>query len=375
MNIIEELKNLNVGEVLENVDIRKYTTYRVGGKATALVYPDDEYNLIELIKFLKNKNIKYKIIGRGSNLIFVGELYDGVLIKLDKFDKLEIRENEIIVGSGYQLIKLATRLSRMGYTGIEFATGIPGSVGGAVYMNAGAYKSDMGYIVKCVKVLTPKLKIKELTNYDLNFHYRSSFIQEHTGYICLEVTLILKKGNPDEIMQLIEDRKKRLELWNKINEYGNGYISFKRLNYQLNKYLKLPRIVKNKMPIKLAFDAVSKKYSKYGIKKEDCLIEWMEFRIFLVYLRQFFEYWIMFEKEDDSGDHNITLDEFKKAFPQMKNWGIEISGIGAEKEFQYIDKNNSGIISFEEFCSYAINKSLNLEEDDGFDDEELKNLK
>jgi len=209
MNIIEELKNLNVGEVLENVDIRKYTTYRVGGKATALVYPDDEYNLIELIKFLKNKNIKYKIIGRGSNLIFVGELYDGVLIKLDKFDKLEIRENEIIVGSGYQLIKLATRLSRMGYTGIEFATGIPGSVGGAVYMNAGAYKSDMGYIVKCVKVLTPKLKIKELTNYDLNFHYRSSFIQEHTGYICLEVTLILKKGNPDEIMQLIEDRKKR----------------------------------------------------------------------------------------------------------------------------------------------------------------------
>lgn len=209
MNIVEELKNLNIGEVLENVDLKKYTTYHVGGKALALVYPDDEYGLIELIKFLKFNNIKYKIIGRGSNLIFGSELYNGVLIKLDKFNKLEIKENEIVVGSGYQLIKLSTRLSRIGYTGIEFATGIPGSVGGAIYMNAGAYKSDMGYIVKCIKVLTPNLKIKELTNYDLNFHYRSSFLQEHPGYICLEATLILKKGNPDEIMQLIEDRKKR----------------------------------------------------------------------------------------------------------------------------------------------------------------------
>ncbi len=209
MNIVEELKKLNIGEVLENVSLKKYTTYHIGGHAIALVYPNDVYGLIELIKFLRNNNIKYKVIGRGSNLIFSSELYDGVLIKLDKFDKLEIKENEIVVGSGYQLIKLATKLSRIGYTGIEFATGIPGSVGGAVFMNAGAYKSDMGYIVKCVKVLTPDLKIAELTNYDLNFHYRSSFLQSNPGYICLEATIILKKGNPEEIMQLIEDRKKR----------------------------------------------------------------------------------------------------------------------------------------------------------------------
>lgn len=209
MNIVEEIKKLNIGEVLENVDLRKYTTYHIGGKALAMVFPEDEYGLIELIRFLRENNVKYKIIGRGSNLIFSSNLYNGILIKLDKFNKLEIKENEITVGSGYQLIKLATRLSRMGYTGIEFATGIPGSVGGAIFMNAGAYKSDMGYIVKCVKVLTPDLKIKELTNYDLNFHYRSSFLQKNPDNICLEATLILKKGNPDEIIQLIEDRKKR----------------------------------------------------------------------------------------------------------------------------------------------------------------------
>lgn len=209
MNIIEELKKIEGCTVLENIDIKSYTTYHVGGTARALVYPEDVESLINLIKFLKTNNIKYKVIGRGSNLIFGSGLYDGVLIKLDKFDKLEIEGNEITVGAGFQLIKLATRLSRIGYTGIEFATGIPGSVGGAVFMNAGAYKSDMGYIIKSVKVLTPDLKIKELTNYDMHFHYRTSFIQKHPGYICIEATIILQKGNSEEIMQLISDRKKR----------------------------------------------------------------------------------------------------------------------------------------------------------------------
>lgn len=209
MNIIDEIKKFNFGEVLEDVDIRKYTTYNVGGHALAMIFPKDIYSLIELMKFINHYHIKYKVIGRGSNLIFSSELYDGILIKLDHFDELEINGNEITVGAGFQLIKLATRLSRIGYTGIEFATGIPGSVGGAIFMNAGAYKSDMGYIVKSVKVLTPELKVVELTNYDLDFHYRTSFLQKNPGYICLQATLILKKGDPDEIMQLIDDRKKR----------------------------------------------------------------------------------------------------------------------------------------------------------------------
>ena len=177
------------------------------------------------------------------------------------------------------------------------------------------------------------------------------------------------------VKKTVEDRKKRLDLWNQINEYGNGYCSFKRLNFQLDKYLKLPNIVKNKGPVKLAFNAASDKYERYGIKKEDNLIEWMEFRIFLVYLRQYFEYWVMFEKLDNTGDHQISLKEFKKAIPQMKNWGVEISEANAEKEFKSIDNNGSGTISFEAFCNFAISKSLNLEEDDGFDDEELKHLK
>ena len=185
MEIIDKIKELDIGEVKENVDLTKYTTYKAGGTALGMVYPEDVYGLIDLIKLLREENIKYKVLGRGSNLIFNSGLYNGILIKLD------------------------TRLSRIGYEGLEFATGIPGSVGGAVFMNAGAYKSDMGYVVKSVKVLTPDLRVEELTNYDMAFHYRSSFLQKNPDFICLEATLILKQGDPDAIMQLVEDRKKR----------------------------------------------------------------------------------------------------------------------------------------------------------------------
>ena len=172
-----------------------------------------------------------------------------------------------------------------------------------------------------------------------------------------------------------EERKRRLELWKKLNEYGNGYMSLKRLNVQLTNYLDLPEILRNKGPIKLAFDAASDKYARNGIKKEDNLLEWMEFRIFLVYLRQYFEYWEMFQRIDSSGDLKITLDEFRKAIPKMKEWGVEIKENEAEKEFNNIKVDNEDTISFEEFCNFAIQKSLDLEDDDNFDDEELKNLK
>ena len=208
MNILNEIKDLNIGEVEENVNLANYTTYKIDGIAFGVCFPSSIENLVVLLKYLEDKNIKHKIIGRGSNLIFK-DGYDGILIRLDKIDHLEINGTEIKVGAGYSLMKLALKLSRLGYTGLEFASGIPGSVGGAVYMNAGAYKSDMGYIVKSVKVLTPRYEVIELSNAYMNFHYRESFLQHHKDYVCLEATLVLKKANADEILQLIEDRRQR----------------------------------------------------------------------------------------------------------------------------------------------------------------------
>ncbi len=209
MNIIRDIKELKIGKVLENPYLKDYTTYKVGGIAICMVYPDDENGLITLLKYLKENNIKHKILGNGSNVIFNNSGYDGVIIKLDNFNDLKIINNKIIVGAGYLLSKLSLRVSRLGLTGMEFAAGIPGSIGGAIYMNAGAYKSDMGYIVESVKVLTPDYKIKTLYNKDLDFHYRSSFLQKNNDYICLEATITLKKGNTEEIMELINERKKR----------------------------------------------------------------------------------------------------------------------------------------------------------------------
>ena len=207
MNIIKDLKNLKCGKV-ESIILKDYTTYKVGGKTT-LVIPKNIEDLKKLLTYVKENNIKYKILGNGSNVIFNTSGYDGVVIKLSEFDNLDINGTNIIVGAGYNLMKLAIKTCKLGLVGLDFATGIPGTVGGAVYMNAGAYKSDMGYVVKSIKVLTPELEIKTMENKDLDFHYRTSFLQKNPGYICLEATIKLKKGNKDLIMEIVEDRKKR----------------------------------------------------------------------------------------------------------------------------------------------------------------------
>ena len=207
---LTRIKELNVGKVEENVSLDKYTTYRVGGVCNAIVYPKNAECLITLMRFLKSENIPHKILGKGSNLLFSSKPYDGILIKLDEFDDVEFfGKNKIQVGAGFSLVKLSLMAAKKGLTGLEFASGIPGSVGGAVYMNAGAYKSDMGYIVERVKVLTPDLKIIYLENKEMDFHYRSSFLQRHPDYICLEATLKLQKGKREAIEEVIRERKQR----------------------------------------------------------------------------------------------------------------------------------------------------------------------
>lgn len=208
--IIERIKSSGIGKVEENVSLKKYTTYRVGGIARCVVYPKNITKLANLINILKGEKIKFKVLGKGSNLLFSNKVYEGVLIRLDEFDELEFfGKNKIRVGAGYSLIKLSLMAAKRGLTGLEFASGIPGSVGGAVFMNAGAYKSDMGYIVESIKVLTPELKVIRLENKELNFHYRTSFLQTHPGYICLEAVIKLQKGKKEAIEEVISERKKR----------------------------------------------------------------------------------------------------------------------------------------------------------------------
>ncbi|MDD4831960.1 MAG: UDP-N-acetylmuramate dehydrogenase [Bacilli bacterium] len=208
MDIISMIKKTKIGKILENVPMSEHTTYKVGGKAT-IVFPKNIEKLIQLIKLLEENKINFKILGNGSNVIFKDSDYEGIIINLKEFKEINIEGFTVRAGAGVNLMELAYKTSRLGLTGLEFATGIPGTLGGAIYMNAGAYKSDMGYIVSEIRVLTPDLKIMTLYNKDLNFHYRTSFLKENLGYICLEAKLILKYGNKVEIKKVIEDRKQK----------------------------------------------------------------------------------------------------------------------------------------------------------------------
>ena len=201
---IETIKDLNIGRVEEFASLKKYTSYHVGGTARAIVFPKNTEGLVTLMRYLRENNILYKVLGKGSNVLFSEKNYNGVIIKLDDFDEITFfGRNKVRAGAGASLIKLSTMAAKRGLTGLEFASGIPGSVGGSVFMNAGAYGSDMGYIVERVKVLTPDLKIIHLENREMDFHYRSSILQKHRDYICLEVVISLQKGNREAIEEVI----------------------------------------------------------------------------------------------------------------------------------------------------------------------------
>ena len=207
-DVIKEIIALHLGKVLINEKISNYTTYRVGGKARAICFPKGEEELVELVKLLKERQVKYFVLGNGSNVLFSDEIYEGIIIKLDNFNKINIQGNIIEVGAGYPLIKLSNDAMRNSLVGLEFASGIPGTVGGAVFMNAGAYGEEMSKIVLSVRILTGDLKIIELTNEEMQFSYRTSFLQNHLDYVCLSAKLKLDYGNREEIEKIMTERRK-----------------------------------------------------------------------------------------------------------------------------------------------------------------------
>lgn len=205
----KKLKKLNCGKVLTEVSLKKYTSYHLPTIAKYMIFPSNIEELQIILKYIKENNKQYKILGGGSNLIFKNPIYEGILINLSKFDYFHLEKEKLIVGAGYSMMKAALKVCREGLSGLEFATGLPGTVGGAIYNNSGCYNSDMGYVVSSVKVLTPNLKITRLFNEELEYHYRTSFFKTHPGYVILEAEIHLKKGDKELIQELIEDRKSR----------------------------------------------------------------------------------------------------------------------------------------------------------------------
>ena len=195
-------------EYYKDISLKKYNTYRLDVKCGYLIYPSNTKELIDLLKYLKESNINYFILGGGSNIILAKPYFD-VVIKLDKLNNIEIKDNIVTAEAGVSLIYLANLCMNNNLNGLAFAGGIPGMVGASTAMNAGAYKEDMASIVKEVKVVTPELEVVTLTNKDLNYSYRNSLLKEHKEYICTEVTLEMNYLDKDKIKETMTSRKQR----------------------------------------------------------------------------------------------------------------------------------------------------------------------
>ncbi|MDO5381905.1 MAG: UDP-N-acetylmuramate dehydrogenase [Eubacteriales bacterium] len=219
-----------VGESGVKIDepMNIHTTFKIGGVADYFVTPSSVDELQSVITFLKKSDIVYFIIGNGSNLLVSDDGFRGVIIQLnDTFDGCEfIDDTTVEVMAGMLMSRLGNRLAKKGIGGFEFATGIPGTIGGAVRMNAGAYGGEMKDIVVSAKVLDSDCNLMEISADKLEFGYRTSSIVKN-NYTVVSVVLKLEKDEPDKIKARIKElsvkRREKQPL-----EYPSAGSTFKR---------------------------------------------------------------------------------------------------------------------------------------------------
>ena len=221
LNILEE-ESIKVDEPM-----KKHITFRVGGPADFLVKPKTEEELRKVISFAKKNNIPFIVIGNGSNLLVKDGGIRGIVIELsDNFNNYEIEGNIIKAQSGTLLAIIGRNAMKNSLTGFEFAAGIPGTLGGALAMNAGAYGGEMKQVVKSVRLMDCDGNIFELSNEEMKFEYRRSLLTEK-DYIVLSTVIELQQGNMDEIKATMADYANRRSTKQPLNLPSAGS-TFKR---------------------------------------------------------------------------------------------------------------------------------------------------
>ena len=201
MEILKQIKEELAGiEILVNEPLKQYTYTKVGGAADYLAFPRNQYELKRIVTFANAQDIPWMVLGNSSNIIVRDSGIEGFVIMFDHFHDIRVNGYVIEAEAGAKLIDVTHVARYHSLTGFEFACGIPGSIGGAVYMNAGAYGGEIAHILKSCKVLTPEGEIKTLTAEELAFGYRHSKIQE-TGDVVIAAKFALAPGNYDQINQ------------------------------------------------------------------------------------------------------------------------------------------------------------------------------
>ena len=209
--VAELQKFLTPEQLLLDEPMSGHTTFRIGGPADYLIFPADLPQLKQIFQLLRRYEIPFIVLGNGSNVLVRDKGVRGAVIKFNKlFSKIRRDGTTLIVEAGALLKDVACFAADAGLTGLEFAVGIPGSIGGAVFMNAGAYDGEMKNVVSKVRSVSPAGSFSELTVEDLELGYRRS-IFHYTGQIICEVELSLVPGDPDEIRTKMSDFTARRE--------------------------------------------------------------------------------------------------------------------------------------------------------------------
>lgn len=209
--IIKEMleERLEPGSVAVNEMMSRHTTFRIGGPASVFVTPKSEQELVAAINVCRSQNAPYFILGNGSNLLVSDQGYDGVVVHIgSNMQEISVEGNDITAKTGAMLSRVAHTALEHGLTGMEFAAGIPGSLGGACMMNAGAYGGEMSQILVGVRALDAQGQIVELSTEQLDLGYRHSVMMEKQ-YVVLGARMHLEKGNPSEIQAKMEDLKEK----------------------------------------------------------------------------------------------------------------------------------------------------------------------
>ncbi|MCU6724803.1 UDP-N-acetylenolpyruvoylglucosamine reductase [uncultured Clostridium sp.] len=214
-------------QILEEEPMKKHTTFRIGGPAEYLILPQTTEEIADVIKLCRQEEIPWYIVGNGSNLLVADEGVRGVVIQLLRnFNQIQVEGCQIRMQAGAQNAAVAKRALDASLTGFEFAAGIPGTIGGAVVMNAGAYGGEMKDILKEVTVLDPNGMIRTIPAEELELGYRTSIIARK-GYVVLEAVIVLKTGTPKEIKAAMDELKEK-RVTKQPLEYPSAGSTFKR---------------------------------------------------------------------------------------------------------------------------------------------------
>ncbi len=224
MNLYKNIFRLVKGRVLFDEPLSRHTSFRIGGPADYWVEAEDLEDLKGIVKFASDNRLPWKALGRGANILVRDEGFPGIIVSLrgDYFQKLEFRQEKVIVGAGVLLSRLVSEVAGRCLRGLEFASGIPGTLGGAVAMNAGAQGSSLAEVVSRIEVLNGERKVLTLRKEEIGFRYRGSNL--NPDRVILKVEIELKRGDKQESENLMNKFRERRNMTQPLEEPNAGCI-------------------------------------------------------------------------------------------------------------------------------------------------------